>query len=95
MISNEKQQKRYSSLDVRIQEFAESVVSGQTCPLCHQVLKDYHDLVCARCADRIRPVSGQRCFKCGKPVLENEEYCRDCTDILRALTDRDGAFFLR
>ena len=29
MIRNEKQQKRYSSLDVRIQEFAEPAVSGQ------------------------------------------------------------------
>lgn len=62
------------------------------CPLCHQVLKDSYDLVCARCADRIRPVSGQRCFKCGKPVRENEEYCRDCTEHPRVYRQGRGIF---
>ena len=35
-------------------------------------------MICPDCARDIRPISGPRCYKCGKPVREEEEYCRDC-----------------
>ena len=48
------------------------------CPLCHRILKDSHALICPECAGDLRPIQGARCYKCGKPVSEEEEYCRDC-----------------
>ena len=35
-------------------------------------------MICLDCAGDLRPVSGPRCYKCGKPVNGDEEYCRDC-----------------
>ena len=48
------------------------------CPLCHRILRNSHQLICLDCAGDLRPVSGPRCYKCGKPVNGDEEYCRDC-----------------
>ena len=36
-------------------------------------------MICPDCAGDLRPVSGPRCYKCGKPVNGDEEYCRDCS----------------
>ena len=48
------------------------------CPLCHRILKDSRALICPECAQELKPVSDPRCYKCGKPVKEEEEYCKDC-----------------
>ncbi|WP_373214345.1 double zinc ribbon domain-containing protein [Ruminococcus sp. 5_1_39BFAA] len=54
------------------------ILYPRRCPLCHQILKDPSRLICPACAKEIRPISEPRCFKCGKPVKEEEEYCVDC-----------------
>lgn len=48
------------------------------CPLCHEVLKDQDSVICRRCGSALHPIKEPRCFKCGKPVAEGEEYCSDC-----------------
>ncbi len=48
------------------------------CPLCHRILRNSHQWICLDCAGDLRPVSGPRCYKCGKPVNGDEEYCSDC-----------------
>lgn len=62
------------------------------CPLCQEILKDKHQLICPECAGELRPVTEPRCFLCGKPVKENEEYCRDCKSRPRAFTQGRGIF---
>lgn len=91
MIRNEKQQKRYSSLGTRIRELSEPAVSRR-CPLCHRILKDSHALICPECAGDLRPIQGARCYKCGKPVSEEEEYCRDCKAAPGAFDQGRGIF---
>lgn len=48
------------------------------CPVCHEILKDQGRMICKRCEKELSPVKEPRCFKCGKPVGEREEYCSDC-----------------
>lgn len=62
------------------------------CPLCHRILREHHELICPDCARDIRPISGPRCYKCGKPVLEEEEYCRDCQSHPGAFDQGRGIF---
>ena len=62
------------------------------CPLCHRILKDRHTLICADCAVELKPISEPRCFKCGKPVKEEEEYCLDCRKHSLAFTQGRGIF---
>ena len=47
------------------------------CPLCHRILRNSHQLICPDCAGDLRPVSGPRCYKCGKPVNGDEMCIRD------------------
>lgn len=62
------------------------------CPLCHRILKSSHLLICPDCARELRPISGPRCYKCGKPVKEEEEYCRDCSAHPGAFDQGRGIF---
>ena len=62
------------------------------CPLCHRILRSSHELLCPDCAEEIRPISGPRCYKCGKPVKEDEEYCRDCSAHPGAFDQGRGIF---
>lgn len=48
------------------------------CPVCDRPVKPYGALICRECASVPRPVGENACFKCGKPVKPEEEYCSDC-----------------
>ena len=48
------------------------------CPVCHRILKDDKRYICPPCEKKIRPLTGSLCMKCGRPVEENREYCREC-----------------
>lgn len=62
------------------------------CPLCHEILKNQKALVCSQCAQGLKPVTGPRCMKCGKPVGEEEEYCNECAAHPRKFTEGRGIF---
>ena len=62
------------------------------CPLCHRILRSSHELLCPDCAREIKPISGPRCYKCGKPVKTEEEYCRDCSHHPGAFDQGRGIF---
>lgn len=56
-----------------------NILYPRRCPLCHEILKDQDSVICEKCRDTLHPIEEPRCFKCGKPVEEGEEYCPDCT----------------
>lgn len=55
-----------------------NVFYPRQCPVCHEILKDQGRMICKRCENTLSPIREPRCFKCGKPVGEREEYCSDC-----------------
>ena len=57
-----------------------SFVYPPRCALCDEVLAAGESMVCSGCAGKVRPVtdSEQLCAKCGKPIKQGEDYCRDC-----------------
>ena len=61
-------------------EFLLDMLYPKKCPLCHEVLKEENQLVCGKCAGKIRLFSGALCMKCGKPVKMEEEYCPVCRE---------------
>ena len=63
------------------------------CPLCHKILRDQDSLVCETCRSTVHPIEETRCFKCGKPVAQEEEYCADCRKI-RHFFDRGRGIFV-
>lgn len=60
--------------------------------MCHQILKDQNALICPECEENLQPVSGNLCFKCGKPVEKDREYCRDCGKTRRNFDQGRGIF---
>ena len=62
------------------------------CPLCHQILKEKQQLICPHCSKKIRPISGPRCMKCGRPVKMEEEYCEDCKKGVHHFTEGRSIF---
>jgi ComF family protein len=49
-------------------------------------------MVCPECEGKIRPIRGARCFKCGKPVKEEQEYCQECAVRPRMYDQGRGIF---
>ena len=63
------------------------------CPLCHQILKEKDRLICPECSGKVRPISGPRCMKCGRPVKMEEEYCEDCRKGAHHFTEGRSIFW--
>lgn len=62
------------------------------CPLCHKIVKDQQALICPECQKKLRPITQPRCMSCGRPVKEEEEYCRSCRGKERAFFQGRGIF---
>lgn len=69
-----------------------NVLYPKCCPICHRILKNTSLLICDECAKVISPVSGARCFLCGKPVRDQDEYCRSCFGKKRSFDQGKGIF---
>ena len=57
---------------------AVSLIFPGKCPVCDRPVRPFGALSCPECENRIRYVEGDVCCKCGKPVPDSREYCRDC-----------------
>ncbi|MCR5398632.1 MAG: ComF family protein [Lachnospiraceae bacterium] len=54
-------------------------VFPRRCAVCDEVIEGGR-LVCDRCAATIRPIRGDTCIKCGKPLKDSERlHCYDCS----------------
>ncbi len=71
---------------MKIGEKVLNILYPRCCPVCHRILKDQNALVCPECAGKPRLVREPRCMKCGRPVKEEEEYCRECAAGKRKFT---------
>ena len=49
------------------------------CPICDVILREKSMMCCNECKDSFQLVGQNICYKCGKPVVEDVEYCFDCT----------------
>ena len=73
-------------------EFLLDMIYPKRCPVCHEVLKDRNQLLCRKCAGKLRPFSGSLCMKCGKPVGQEEEYCHSCRNGSHYFTEGRSIF---
>lgn len=48
------------------------------CAVCDTVLPWGQREICEECKKKVEYLEGPTCFKCGKPVRAEEEYCYDC-----------------
>lgn len=60
------------------------------CPVCHGILKKQNTLICPQCLKLLHSVTGSRCLKCSKPVAEDTEFCKECSDRERHFTEGVG-----
>lgn len=56
-----------------------NAVYPRRCPICDGLLSPREPYLCRNCVDRIHPILGARCKKCGKPVENEVEFCRGCS----------------
>ncbi|WP_461883210.1 ComF family protein [Fusicatenibacter sp.] len=54
-------------------------VYPRRCPVCDGLLSQKEPYLCRNCVEKIHPIHGARCKKCGKPVEDEAEFCRDCS----------------
>ena len=73
-------------------DFLLDMLYPKKCPLCHQILKEKDRLICPECSGKVRPISGPRCMKCGRPVRMEEEYCQDCRSGVHHFTEGRSIF---
>lgn len=69
-----------------------NILYPRSCPICHRILKDQKSLICRECAVDLKPYSGPRCMKCGRPVKAEQEYCSECAGISRSFTQGRGIY---
>lgn len=49
------------------------------CPVCHDIAVPGGSRICNVCREKLKPITGPRCFRCSKPLTrEEQEYCKDC-----------------
>ena len=49
------------------------------CPVCHDIAVPGGSRICNVCREKLKPITGPRCFRCSKPLKrEEKEYCKDC-----------------
>lgn len=48
------------------------------CVGCDQVMPIGKGMVCRLCSDKFQKIGHKTCFKCGKPVETEQEFCLDC-----------------
>lgn len=49
------------------------------CPVCHDIAVPGGSRICNVCREKLKPITGPRCFRCSKPLKrEEQEYCKDC-----------------
>ena len=63
---------------IRLKERLINLIYPRRCPMCDLILGKEEKYICTACAAQVEFVRGAYCMKCGKPVLEEQEYCRDC-----------------
>jgi len=53
-------------------------VFPKICPVCNEIVSGGKGGICNDCERKLPYIGDSYCMKCGKPVEEDEEYCRDC-----------------
>ena len=49
------------------------------CPVCHDIAVPGGSRICNVCREKLKLITGPRCFRCSKPLKrEEQEYCKDC-----------------
>ncbi len=64
-------------MPVKLQKVLDFIFPAR-CAVCDEVLPFGTRDICKACKGKIRYLGKNVCFKCGKPVKEEQEYCHDC-----------------
>ena len=55
------------------------ILYPRRCPVCHDIVVPKGQRICVACRDKLKPITGPRCYKCSKPLACGEqEYCKNC-----------------
>ncbi|MDD7402698.1 MAG: ComF family protein [Butyribacter sp.] len=61
-----------------IKEIIWQMLYPKRCVICDQILESDRQYLCRHCENIPQYIGRHYCLKCGKPVGEEEEYCREC-----------------
>ncbi len=50
------------------------------CPVCDRPVRPFGEKICTDCVPQMPVLSGPVCMKCGRKVLREGEFCRDCLE---------------
>ncbi|MCR5655994.1 MAG: ComF family protein [Butyrivibrio sp.] len=69
-----------------------SAIFPRRCPVCDEIVPG-GELIHPKCKKKLKTVSGNTCYKCGKPLSEeSREYCSDCAST-KHIFDRNFALY--
>lgn len=61
------------------------------CIVCDNAMKRSRICICNECRDKLRKISGKRCIRCSRRVVDDSEYCPDCKRLYHSF---DGGRFV-
>ncbi len=56
------------------------------CPICDDIVAPAGERICATCFERLQPITVPFCGKCGRKLLTESCFCRDCKERLHVFT---------
>lgn len=69
-----------------------NILYPRRCPVCNQILAENGISVCRECEKELHPIVTDYCLRCGRPVDENVEFCRECRSAYREFDRGRGVF---
>lgn len=54
------------------------LIYPRRCPVCGEIVRKRGADICPGCEKKLKFVEEPYCLKCGKPLLDEKEYCDDC-----------------
>lgn len=71
---------------ISILKYLLDMIYPKKCPVCHEILEDPAEQICRKCLRKLVFVGKCYCLKCGKPMTDNTDFCRECAGRKRAFT---------
>ena len=62
----------------KIVNFLLDVIYPKRCPVCGDIVSKRGADICPKCEKKLNYVEEPYCLKCGKPLIDEREYCDDC-----------------
>lgn len=65
----------------KIMDWIKQLLFPLRCPVCDGIVYPFGEKICAGCLKELKVLTPPWCMQCGKKLLTQQEFCRDCSTV--------------